>query len=529
MGFQTTSKSRYVCQYTTLLIDPDGSVKEIVIPYHFSLTEKNSKRVRDLHLYKRLKQYIKFGNYDEESLVTEAFNTCSEIKTIEVKLQLLEFLISNREIHPEVILKCVNHFIEKINMLNSSEMEADTKALKIISDNLNALVNFYTQVTDANQELDITNGNFECSNALNTNAVLGIKEMDNLQKLLDLSTLNNYKTHDLKVSFKENGKKSLSSFLKVFDLSIEGTINLKKDIEELALFQVAETIFARYIIGNLDTSELKEQFKNSTISINNLFYLVLNYWVNRPLNIDINLEREMRNLSAVIYCLAQNAKYEDLIVDNNSTSPFWTGIRQLLMNSSKSFPALMAAILCKGVAQRIENEKEFQKSSEEDFEVWENLSQENCEWTLLIGKLEDVSLLNIILANDPICNSALPKLKYTKESVSLKFILEKGRGSVSELVAKWLTLRGVHPRLITLNEINYQNSISSEQSVSQQKDNINPVIISNEDLAVLGSEPVFDHLNILRKQFPYSLNSNVLLTNMTWEYAVAWQKDIQEI
>lgn len=527
MGFQTTSKSRYVCQYTTLLIDSDGAVKEIVIPYHFSLTEKNSKRVRDLHLYKRLKQYIKFGNYDEDSLVAEAFNTCSEIKTVEVKLQVLEFLASNREIHPEVILKCVNHFIEKINMMSSAEMEADIKVLKVISENLNALVNFYKQVTD--KDLDVTNGNFECSNALNTNAVLGIKEMDNLQKLLDLSTLNNYKPQGLKVSFKENGKKSLSSFLKVFDLSIESAIILKKDVEELALFQVAETIFSSYITGNLDPTDLTDQFRNSTISTKDLFFLILNYWVNRPLNIDINLEREMRNLSAVIYALAQNVKYEDLIVANNSTSPFWTDIRQLLMNSSKSFPALMAAILCKSVAQRIESEKEFQKSSEEDFEVWENLSQENCEWTLLIGKLEDVSLLNIILANDPICSGSLPKLKHTKESVSLKYILEKGRGSVSELVAKWLTLRGVHPRFITLNEINYQNSISSEQSVSQQKENVHPISVSNEDLLILGSEPVFDHLNVLRKQFPYSLNSNILLTNMAWEYAVAWQKDIQEI
>lgn len=257
MGFQTTSKSKYICQYTTLLIDPDGSIKEIIVPFHFALTEKNSKRVRDLHLYKRLKQYIKLGNYDDESLVSEAFNTCSEIKTVDVKLQVLEFLISNREIHPEVILKCTNHFIEKINSQNHSEMETDTKALKIVSENLNSLVNFYVRVTDESQIQDITNGNFQCSNALDTNAVLGIKEMENLQKLLDLSTLNNYKLQELKVSFKENGRKTLSSFLRIFDLSVEGYISLKKDIDEMALFQTAETIYAKHISGSLETAELQ--------------------------------------------------------------------------------------------------------------------------------------------------------------------------------------------------------------------------------------------------------------------------------
>lgn len=39
-------------------------------------------------------------------------------------------------------------------------------------------------------------------------------------------------------------------------------------------------------------------------------------------------------------------------------------------------------------------------------------------------------------------------------------------------------------------------------------------------------QPVLEHLNTVRKQFPHSLEVSVLLANMAWEYAVAWQKDL---
>ncbi|KAF5303848.1 hypothetical protein FQR65_LT08105 [Abscondita terminalis] len=199
---------------------------------------------------------------------------------------------------------------------------------------------------------------------------------------------------------------------------------------------------------------------------------------------------------------------ENITVEYNKTSSFWAKIREILADSSKPFPALTAALICRSIAQKIEHEKELQQSStsleDENMEIWEKMSQENCDWMILIGKLEDVSLLNIILSNR--CahiDSSLPRLKHTPVDVSLKHVLEKGKGTVSELVAQWLTTAGVDPQSIILN---------SESTCDNSSDN----------------NLVFDRLNVIKKQFPYSLDAGVLLANMCWEYAMAWQKQLQE-
>ena len=146
------------------------------------------------------------------------------------------------------------------------------------------------------------------------------------------------------------------------------------------------------------------QIEWSRISIRDLFALLLNYWVNRPLNIDTNLENEMQNLGTVIHSLVQNVGVELLVVDYNCTSPFWTEVRNIIVGSSKPFPALMAAILSKSVANLVETENELEKSIEEEYEVWEKLSQEKCEWSLLIGKKVYnilAKVISVIISNKP--------------------------------------------------------------------------------------------------------------------------------
>lgn len=41
------------------LIDVDGTVKTLIVPFHLSLSGGNSRRVKDLHLLKKLKFTLK--------------------------------------------------------------------------------------------------------------------------------------------------------------------------------------------------------------------------------------------------------------------------------------------------------------------------------------------------------------------------------------------------------------------------------------------------------------------------------------
>lgn len=512
MGFSTTSKLNYICQFTTVFIDADGQMKEIFVPFHYALTEKNSKRARDLHLYKRLKQIIKSDDYDLEKLTTECVNTCTDLKTVEMKLQCLNMIISSKEMEPETILKCVSYFTKKTNTTESEDFDNDIKLLNILSQNVIFLVNFYCYCHAKTAKMDAENGNI----LHNTSLLITLKDMQNLQKLLDLSCLT--ENNELKVCFADNTECNISNFLNVFDFHNAEKILLKNKIDDSDLYKVSETIFSNYIAQCLCCEEFKNEILKSKIVISDLFKLLLTYWVNRPLKLSTNLEQEMNNFYNVLYALTTAMNLNDMHESNN-ISPFWSNIRNILANSSRPFPALMAAILCKNVAQKIELENEsleqINDNPEEDMEVWEKLSQENCNWTLLIGKLEDISLLNIMLIKKPASynNSSLPKLSHDKVNISLKYILDKGKGSISELVSQWLTMSGISPEDIILNDLTNQKEKTEEPE-------------KNDALQL---QPILSYLNILKEQFPYSLDSSMVISNMCWEYALAWQKNIQDI
>ncbi|KAF5291197.1 hypothetical protein FQA39_LY14439 [Lamprigera yunnana] len=508
VGFTVTTKSKYLCPFTCIFIDSDGQIKELVIPFHFALSEKSSRRARDLHLYKRLKTFIKTGELSLENFSAEVLNTFIEMKTIEVQLQCMQMLSNCKEIQPEVILKVVNYFHEKYQTLDDDELNNDSRSLKQLLQNLNVLTHFYLFVSSNTDNLDIENGNQYVDNVQNTQMYLGEKVINNLQKLLDLSIANVNVDTELKVSFIEDVEFTFSTFLMAFEISQNNLISLRSNVDHHTLYKTSELIFKQYIRENrIDYKELVVKIKDCNITINNMFKMVLMYWFNRPLHINLNLEKEMQNLSRLIYTLTKLEFIDNISVEYNQTSPFWKNIREILADSAKPFPALTAALICRSTAQKIEHEKELQQSGtsleDENMEIWEKMSQENCDWMILIGKLEDISLLNIIISNKFNCeDSHLPKLKYNPIDVSLKYVLEKGKGTVSELVAQWLTTVGVNPESVIAN---------GENICDNNGDNL-----------------VFEHLNIIRKQFPYSLDSGVLLANMCWEYALAWQKNLHE-
>lgn len=495
MGFTTTTKLRYICQFTSVLIDNDGKIKEFVIPFHFALTEKNSKRVRDIHLYKRLKQFLKTNNCDVDQITAEVLNTCIELKTAHVKLQCLEMVMSSKEVQPETILACAEKFIETLELDNS---ESETKNLEILSRNVCLLLNLYNFIVNSSLSMEET----DCDSLI-TNFEMSEKQKENIQKLLGLNTdSENIKSSEIKVSFGENKTLTISDFLLAFDLTKSNTIVLKENLDDSVLFHTSQLLFKDYLIKCFpDSKKLQDEITKSTISTKDLFKMLLHYWVNHPLNLDFALENQMKNLNFLIYTLAQTADSEEIAVDYNSTSKFWSEIREMLANSSRAFPALTAAIVCQFVECTIERERD-DCAVEESF--WEKLTQEKCHWDLLIGKLEDVSLLNIILSNKVVVSDPkLPILRQELSDISLKYILNRGKGSVSELVAKWLTSGGINP--------------------------VDIVLYENEENSIKEPEGVYKNLNILKAQFPHSLKSSVILSNMSWEYILSWQKQIHDL
>ncbi|XP_050304560.1 rab3 GTPase-activating protein regulatory subunit isoform X2 [Anthonomus grandis grandis] len=527
MGFTTTSKSRYICQFTCLFLDSEGDIKEIIVPFHFALAEKNSVKARDIYFYKKMRQFIKTGCLSTDALENEIFNMCSELKTVEIKVQTVDMLLTSKGVSPEIILKCLDYFLEH----GGDGVENESLInLKTVCMNVKALLELYVFVTSKNTNEE--NGNSVENEDNKTLPHLSAKDLEGLQKLLDLATSSS--DSDLKtprVRFCDEVAFEVNEFLASFDFTKADKLSLKEGLEDHQLFKTSEVLFKKYISGELHNfDDFSSAILSSNIPIKDLFDLAIWFWVNRPLDISQNLSKDMNNFAKTITILVKLANKKIIAdVENDEIIPFWENIREILANNSRPFPALMAAMLCKNVIQRQEME-----NSEENIEV---LTQEDVRWSLLIGKLEDVSTLNIILSSKPtIENPTLPKLSHPKIDISLKYILEHGKGSVSELTAQWLTSCGVDPQCIYVNDIIYKNSQEDANNVARKDDSDHSEkpqeILEGLHLKTIEqvqSEPMFKYLNLLKQQFPYSLEASNLLANMCWEYGISWRKEITEL
>lgn len=150
----------------------------------------------------------------------------------------------------------------------------------------------------------------------------------------------------------------------------------------------------------------------------------------------------------------------------------------------------------------------YDSTSEDD--VWEQVSQETAQWSLLIGKLDDIAALSSILSFKPNAQKhddqladKIPRLEYTIPEISLFRILNGGNGIVSELVAKWIAASDLKPSQLITPE--------SELEATEEYSPNSPEI----------------YLDLLRKHFPFSLKTSILLCHLSWEYVYAWSCDVR--
>jgi len=104
-------------QYSCVFMDPLGGLKEIYVPFHFALNNKNGKRARDIHLLRKLRTFLREEEFNEEKLVSEVTRTCTELKTNEIKVQTIDVLMNSKHILPEALLAATNCFVVKSGMI----------------------------------------------------------------------------------------------------------------------------------------------------------------------------------------------------------------------------------------------------------------------------------------------------------------------------------------------------------------------------------------------------------------------------
>lgn len=529
-----THKKLNLPEFQCVLMDPDGKLKKFNIPFFYALEGENSDRSKDLQVLRDLRDYIKKTPNNYEDYATEILNKASALQTVELQKHCLELLIRKYEISPKIVMACLEVFWDTLDTDKVTEQE---EKIKQYFANLSLVTLFYRHINieDTEDMKGLINKVYNC---FDTDYNLTCEEGDNkedlefylleddnciLERLLHLAQENGYKEHQqIRVKFADNKASTYKEFISCFIIEEKGKhISLKPDTSADKLNNLASDTFKSIFKIN-DVQMLTSFVRESNIEPKEIVKLVIMHIMSMPLQ-EITLEL-IDKLIAVLYYLCSVTE-EATNINYNETSPWWQTIRDMLVDMPCPLRSMIVAMACKAVGKMFES-----KSMESDEEAWVSVTKENAKWGILIGKLEDISLLSIILMfKDTFSGESLPKLQVSDININLKYIYTRGKGSVTELIAKWLCAMGVVPDAIVANELLEVFDSQNPESINPEDDDPNYIFVQNNRSLVDDNPNIFKWLSLLRRQFPLSTSANYILANMCWEYAMDWQKNTQKL
>ncbi|CAB3223598.1 unnamed protein product [Arctia plantaginis] len=547
-------------EFQCVLIDPDGKLKRFTIPFFYALEGEHSQRSKDLHILRDLREHLK-KSPTSETFTDHLLKKASELKTLDLKKHCLDLLVRKYEVSPAIVMSCLDLFWDSIedNTKQSENLGIKmyfaqlglitlffryisgefTEDMQKLKGKIHSFLDPYSNCTD-NDSISATEENtglpadFETSsvktdlpeNNIGENSheiCFELLEDDNciLERLLTLAQESSYKEyHRARVTFAENDNSIYKEFVSCFKMDEQNKhMSLKSDVVTEKISNLACVIF-KYIFKMPDISVLTAFVKDCNMNPKDIVKLLIMQLVNMPLE-EINIDL-IEKFIKVLYYLCR-ATEEATCIAYNETSLWWQGIRDILVDMPCPLRSMIVAMACKAVGKIFET-----KCQENEEDIWESVTKENAKWGILIGKLEDISILSIILMfNEPFSGNALIKLKMTEFNINLKYIYTRGKGSITELIAKWLCGMGVVPEAVVTNELMEKcSSLSVDASISSDEDD-DYLFIENNRKYVDENPEIFKWLSLLRQQFPLSTSADFIIANMCWEYAMAWQKSMQ--
>lgn len=524
LGTKGPNKSLSPCVF----VDESGVLKELRIPFHCTLSDKNSKRARDIHLLKKLKACLREGNGENGS--DGIAIQCKELRTNEMREQALDILCSTKRVSVQTLLEVVEGFIQSLDNPDCEGLDPAGKAVLSRCQQLQKLLLFYQFTSSLQQKPP------------NYDSVVADDSNNDIQSLCDflrttkhevkklLALVNSVpNSNSVRVTFQDRPE-GLPGFLSGFQLNSASSETVK--LTNCSLLYISD-VACQGSLNNI--SEWQEAAKESNIDAGSLMKLCLTYWLNKNTRPSIPEIIGFGNLLKAVGKIAGSSVYDE---------SWWNDVRALLKESSSTLPAISAAFVCRTVALTYEEPSVMTESMETDNEGdgdskpnndWEKITQDSCMWSQLISQLEDICAVNSVIKKKPVPSThpVLQCLEYEQPEVSVSSVLLKGKGCISELVAKWIAGSGIDPTLLLEEppvESNKEppkrglSSIGVEEGVPLDYENsVEAKPVTHQQTELL------EDLANLREHFPHSLAGNVLLANLCWEYVLAWSRDVDKL
>ncbi|MBV98885.1 Rab3 GTPase-activating protein non-catalytic subunit, partial [Eschrichtius robustus] len=495
MGLNNVTSQNWQPQtYQICLVDPvSGSVKTVNVPFHLALSDKKSERAKDMHLVKKLGALLKAKSPNLDLIETEIKELILDIKYPATKKQALESILASSRLP----FSCLRNIAQTL-MDTLKNQGCEHNRQHMIDGDLAVLLR------------------------------LDEKELLKLQALLEKYKQENGRTA-VRFSDDKDGVLPVKTFLEYLEYE-KDVISIKKISEEDCV-ALGSFFFWKCLCGESSTEDMCHTLESAGLSPQLLLSLLLSVWLAKEKDILDNL-RSVCCLHTTLYLLSKMKVAGEEAWDSQSVSPWWQQMRTACIQSENNGAALLSAHVGHAVAAQLSNnltEKKFSQTvsgtdSEALTDSWEALSLDTEYWKLLLKQLEDCLLLQTLLhskVNGPASKASslqaepLPKL-------SVKKLLEGGKGGIADSVAKWIFKQDVSPEVLKLanKERDAENSDEPKEGINRGSSEVSEV---EKDL---GAIP--DLLHLAYKQFPCSLELDVLHAHCCWEYVVQWNKDPEE-
>ncbi|KAH9519441.1 Rab3 GTPase-activating protein non-catalytic subunit [Bulinus truncatus] len=563
------------------LIDPDGMIKTVHIPFHLALSDKSSKRARDLHLLKKLKTFLKESAEDREGLEETILQLLLDMKVASIAHQAVERILSTKYLSVQLMQNVVRACIKKLDSKAKDCLDLDSRMMLMFCKTQRSLMTLYSSITLLN------NLQPETCKMTEIEILTDVLHMSQNDASVVFNTLLRYDlmTSPLsptkqpsRVQFCEGSAKlPVTSFLHAFSYKTlyssdednkastspsdkQINITVSKEASEDRQLALGEFLFSGCLNGKCQAQEVMAALQQSNLPPSQLLTLLLLHWLSdrkRSLKMLVGFYELIKSITAL-------ADVSEVVVDSNACSTWWQQVRNMCSQSENCYAAYLAVITCKAVAAEYlglhskakdpdadsasttSDENDPQDVDDQsgdaclDIQDWESLTVDMELWEVLSRQFEDVmaitTLINLSVDSDhPI-------------TVSVSKLLNSGKGSIPEVIAKYIVQKQLNPASLffsftiqgkdSLDNEEIQEKVSSgvDQSHKERKEKKEKVVSKLEkkeiDMTLLEcvkdmslSDRIKYQLEELRQRFPHCLHNDILLANCCWEYAVVWNKD----
>ncbi|KAK7827140.1 hypothetical protein U0070_019936 [Myodes glareolus] len=518
-----TSQSWQPQTYQICLVDPvSASVKTVNVPFHLALSDKKSERAKDLHLVKKLAALLKSKSPGPDSFETEIKELILDIKYPATKRQALESILASERLS----FSCLRNVTQTLmDTLKNQELESVDEGLLQFCANQLSLLHLYESVSQLNS-VDFHSDTPFSDNDLAVLLRLDDKELVKLRALLEKYKQENTKT-TVRFSEDADGVLPVKTFLEYLEYE-KDVLSIKK-ISEEEYVALGSFFFWKCLHGESSTEDMCHTLESAGLSPQQLLSLLLSVWLSKEKDI-LDKPQSVCCLHTMLSLLSKMKVAIDETWDSQSVSPWWQQMRMACIQSENNGAALLSAHVGHSVAAQMSSSSTDKRTAlgadaEALTDSWEALSLDTEYWKLLLKQLEDCLILQTLLHSKASPSAAKVSSPQTEPlpRLSVKKLLEGGKGGVADSVAKWIFKQDLSPELLKC-----ANQERDAESPDEPKEGIARSFLEVPEVQIdLGAIP--DLLRLAYEQFPCSLELDVLHAHCCWEYVVQWNKDPEHI